>query len=64
MSRTIDYKKYCNIMVGMEIRTPQLLPPFIIFSGGFCKMLMKKSQNSLNDYNALVTFTDKHCQTE
>ena len=51
-------------MVVMELRTSQLLPPFIILSGGFCKKLMKKSQISLTDHNPLVIFTKKHSQEE
>ena len=39
-------------MVGMEFRTPQLLPPFIIFSGGFCNTLTKKAQICLDDNNS------------
>ena len=51
-------------MVGMEFRTSQLIPPFIIFSGGFYKTFMEKYRNSLNDNKTIVTFTDKHWQKE
>ena len=51
-------------MVGMGLRTSQLLPPFIIFSGVFYKTLIKKAQNLLNYHNNLVTFTDKKWHTE
>ena len=46
-------------MVGVDFRTSQLIPPFIIFSGGFCKTLMKKAQNLLNYHKTIVIFTKK-----
>ena len=61
VSRKLDEKDGCTLMVSMEMRSSQLLPPFVIFKGGFGKTLMKKWK----DYeHGTVLFTQKHWQTE
>jgi DDE superfamily endonuclease len=61
VARKLDEKDGCTLMVSMEMKTSQLLPPFVIFKGGFCKTLMKKWK----DYeHGTVLFTENHWQTE
>ena len=51
----------CTLMVSMEMKTSQLLPPFVIFKGRFGKTLMKKWK----DYeHGTVLFTENHWQTK
>ena len=40
VARKLDNKDGCTLMVSMEMRSSQLLPPFVIFKVGFGKILM------------------------
>jgi hypothetical protein len=53
--------KGCTVVIGMEMMTYSLLPPMIIFSGGFGKTLMKKWEHHKE---STVLFTDNHWMTE
>ncbi|MGH7955341.1 MAG: hypothetical protein ACREOZ_05215 [Gloeomargaritales cyanobacterium] len=61
MARKFDEKDGCTVMVAMEMKTGELLQPFIIFTGKFGKTLMeyykpyKKSK---------IITTENHWMTE
>ena len=57
---SVNEKNGCSVMITLDMHLNKALPPFIIFTGVFGALLMKKYKEMTK---ATVLFTDTHWMT-